>query len=90
MRKLIAVLAVSILVLVPLPVASKQPEGSAGPKVHTLKPTPTTVLWGYYDAASKPVLKIKSGDTVEAQTLLAGTPERLRGKEDAAHFKYLK
>jgi acetamidase/formamidase len=46
--------------------------------VHTLKPTPKTVLWGYYDAAAKPVLKIKSGDTVEIQTLLAGTPERLR------------
>ena len=35
---------------------------SAGPKVHVLKPTPKTVVWGYYDAASKPVLKIKSGD----------------------------
>jgi acetamidase/formamidase len=47
------------------------------PKVHTLKPTPKTIVWGYYDSASKPVLTIKSGDTVEMQTLLAGSPARL-------------
>src|SRR5437667_3651762 len=77
-RKSIAILAVWMLVLVPIPLEGQQPEGSARPKVHVLKPTPKTVLWGYYDAASKPVLKIKSGDTVEVQTLLAGTPERLQ------------
>jgi len=46
--------------------------------MHVLKPTPKTVVWGYYDSASKPVLKINSGDTVEVQTLLAGSPERLQ------------
>ena len=46
--------------------------------VHVLKPTPKTIVWGYYDAASKPVLKINSGDTVEVQTLLAGSPKRLQ------------
>lgn len=76
MRELSALLAVCILV--PFPLASQPPVGAAEPRVHTLKPTPKTVLWGYYDAASKPVLKIKSGDTVEVQTLLAGTPERLQ------------
>jgi acetamidase/formamidase len=35
------------------------------------------VVWGYYDAASKPVLRIKSGDTVEVQTLLAVSPKGL-------------
>jgi acetamidase/formamidase len=65
--------AVGILVLAALPLKGQQP------KVHVLKPTPKTVVWGYYDAASKPVLKIKSGDIVEIQTLLAGSPERLQG-----------
>src|SRR5687768_12936993 len=45
---------------------------------HDLKPTPKTIMWGYYDSASKPVLKINSGDTVRMRTLLAGTPERLK------------
>lgn len=79
MRKAIAILAVWMLVLFPISLGGQPPEGSTGPRVHVLKPTPKTVLWGYYDAASKPVLKIKSGDTVEVQTLLAGTPERLQG-----------
>lgn len=78
MRRLIALLGVCVLGLVPLPLESQQPEGAAEPRVHTLKPTPNTVMWGYYDAASKPVLRIKSGETVEVQTLLAGTPERLQ------------
>jgi acetamidase/formamidase len=43
----------------------------------TLKPTPKTVAWGYYDAKATPVLRIKSGDTVEIQTLLTNSPKRL-------------
>jgi acetamidase/formamidase len=43
----------------------------------TLKPSPTTVAWGYYDAAATPVLRISSGDTVEIQTLITSTPPRL-------------
>jgi acetamidase/formamidase len=73
-----ALLAVGVLVLIPPPLKGQQPEVAAGTKVHTLKPTPRTVSWGYYDATSKPVLRIKSGETVEVQTLLAGTPERLQ------------
>jgi len=30
---------------------------------YTLKPTPKTVAWGYYDAKTPPVLRVKSGDT---------------------------
>src|SRR4051812_32840073 len=48
------------------------------PKVHVLKPTPKTIVWGYYDSASKPVLKIKSGDTAIVQTLVAGSPATLK------------
>ena len=53
---------------------STQPAG----QVYQLKVTPLTVAWGYYDAAAKPVLRIKSGDTVEIQTLLTNSPAGLR------------
>ncbi len=46
---------------------------------YQLKPTPKTVAWGYYDASTPPVLRIKSGDTVEVQTLITSTPARLEG-----------
>ena len=42
-----------------------------------LKATPATVAWGYYWSAAKPVLRIKSGDTVEIQTMLTNSPDRL-------------
>lgn len=44
---------------------------------HQLKPTPQTVAWGHYDAASKPVLTIRSGDTVVMHTLLTSNPAAL-------------
>src|SRR5260370_25599445 len=47
---------------------------------YTLKPTPKTVAWGYYDAKAAPMLRVKSGDTVEIQTLITNSPKRL---EDA-------
>jgi acetamidase/formamidase len=47
---------------------------------HVLKPTPKTIAWGYYDAKTPPVLRVKSGDTVEVQTLITSSPKRL---EDA-------
>jgi len=42
-------------------------------------PTPTTVAWGYYDAAARPVLHINSGDTIVVGTLLTSSPKRLEG-----------
>ncbi len=42
-----------------------------------LKATPETVVWGNYSAASKPVLRIRSGDRVEIDTLITNSPERL-------------
>jgi len=42
------------------------------PSTYSLKPTPKTVAWGYYDASTPPALRVKSGDTVEIQTLPAG------------------
>jgi acetamidase/formamidase len=47
---------------------------------YTLKATPKTVVWGYYDAKAAPVLRVKSGDTVDIETLLTNSP---RGLEKA-------
>src|SRR5260370_30896199 len=44
---------------------------------YTLKPAPKTVAWGYYDAKAAPVLRVKSGDTLEIQTLITNSPKRL-------------
>jgi acetamidase/formamidase len=55
--------------------AQQAPEGNS----HVLKPTPKTVAWGYYAATTPPALRIKSGDTVEVQTLITSTPQRLEG-----------
>lgn len=59
------------------PVSAQQASAQA---TYTLKPTPKTVAWGYYDAKAAPVLRIKSGDRVEIQTLITNSPKRL---EDA-------
>ena len=44
---------------------------------HVLKPTPKTVVWGYYDASVQPVLRIQPGDTVEIETAMISTPAQL-------------
>jgi acetamidase/formamidase len=46
---------------------------------HVLKPTPKTVVWGYYDASVPPVLRIKSGDTVEIESAMIASPSMLEG-----------
>ena len=51
--------------------------GGQQPSAYTLKPTPKTVAWGYYDAKTTPVLRVKSGDTVEIKTVLTNSPKRL-------------
>jgi acetamidase/formamidase len=47
---------------------------AASPQKYTLKATPKTVAWGYYDASAAPVLRIHSGDSVEFETLLTNSP----------------
>ncbi len=44
---------------------------------HRLSPTPKTVTWGYFDPKTPPVLRVKSGDTLEVETLVAGGLEAL-------------
>ena len=53
---------------------AQQPDAKAQ---FSLKPTPKTIAWGYYDASTPPVLHIRSGDTVEIQTLITSSPKRL-------------
>jgi acetamidase/formamidase len=48
------------------------------PATHRLEATPTTVAYGWYDAAGKPVLTVKSGDIIDVDTLLTNTPQGLR------------
>ena len=45
---------------------------------HELRLTPQNVHWGYYDATLKPVLRIASGDSIRAETMVAGGLGRLR------------
>jgi acetamidase/formamidase len=45
---------------------------------YELKASPSTVAWGYYWSQAKPVLRIKSGDTVRIQTMLTNGPDRLK------------
>ncbi len=58
--------------------ASAAQQSAAAPHTYQLKATPKTVVRGYYDAKTPPVLRIKSGDTVEIETLITTTPERMQ------------
>src|ERR1035437_1049332 len=44
---------------------------------HKLTASPSTVVWGHYWAGDKPVLRIKSGDTVEVLTMSTSSPANL-------------
>src|SRR6202051_715890 len=68
-------LAIFLVTCVIAPLRAQQPAESGG-AFYKLEPSPKTVAWGYYDAKTPPVLRIKSGDTVEIQTLPAATRER--------------
>ena len=60
-------------------VALSAPATQPANATYQLKATlPRWIAWGYYDAAAKPVLRIKSGDSVEIQTLLTNSPAGLR------------
>ena len=46
------------------------------------------MAWGYYDAKAAPVLRIKSGDTVEIETLITTSPKRLERGGRAARIRW--
>jgi acetamidase/formamidase len=47
------------------------------PQTHRLEATPDTVVYGYYWAEAKPVLRMASGDILDVDTLLTSTPTGL-------------
>ncbi len=51
------------------------PRGMAA--TYDLPATPATVVWGRYDAAQAPALRIRSGDIVTVHTLLTNSPTGL-------------
>lgn len=67
---------IGAIVLAVIDAGGQQRDSTA---THKLKPTPKTVAWGYYEANTPPVLRIKSGDTVEVETLITSSPSRLEG-----------
>ena len=50
----------------------------AQPTTHTLPLAPENIHWGYYDASVEPAVRIRSGDGVYFENLLARGLERLR------------
>ena len=70
MKKIIFLLLASSL-------AFAQAQSPSKPQTYTLKATPTTVAWGYYDAAAAPVLRVHSGDTVVFETMITNSPANL-------------
>jgi acetamidase/formamidase len=62
-----------ILILAALHVTA----AAQAPATYKLKATPKTVAWGYYAANTPPVLRIRSGDSVEIDTLITNSPARL-------------
>src|SRR5579863_6433997 len=64
-----------VLVCFALTVAAMAQNGAT----YQLKATPKTVVWGYYAADVTPVLRVRSGDTVEIETVVTSSPNRLEG-----------
>ncbi|HET6176836.1 MAG TPA: acetamidase/formamidase family protein [Candidatus Sulfotelmatobacter sp.] len=76
MRRLVLFFLISSFSF-PAVALAQNPTVSSSQQKFTLKATPTTVAWGYYDAAAPPVLRIHSGDTVEFETLITNSPTGL-------------
>lgn len=77
MGKSVMIVAAGVLALTAAEAAGRPPKDEPVPQTHQLKASPKTVAWGYYDAAATPVLRIKSGDIVELQTLITNSPDGL-------------
>jgi acetamidase/formamidase len=73
MRTRLAALASPLVLITAL--AGQTPQG---PKTHRLEATPTTVAYGYYWSEAKPVLRIRSGDIIDVDTLLTNSPAGLQ------------
>jgi acetamidase/formamidase len=54
-----------------------QSPATPSPTTHRLEATPETVAYGYYWSDAQPVLRVRSGDIVDVDTLLTNTPAGL-------------
>ncbi len=77
--RVVAVVILAVTCSESFVLGQKPDEVPSAPTTHELKAGPKTVAWGHYDAKTPPVLRIKSGDTVEFQTLITSSPTRLEG-----------
>src|SRR3954468_635189 len=68
----------TLLTLLLLP-AAPPARAQGAPATHRLVPSPSTVAWGFYDAAAAPVLRVRSGDEIQVGTLITSSPQRLEG-----------
>ena len=68
---------ITLLLLLSCSLFAQKTAANAGGHTYTLKATPKTVAWGYYDAHAAPVLHIHSGDTVVFDTLITNSPAGL-------------
>ena len=75
----VVLLGVSILVLQAAPLQGKPAQQSSSGQKYSLKATPKTVVYGHYSAKTPPVLRVKSGDTVDIETLITSNPKDLEG-----------
>jgi acetamidase/formamidase len=65
------------LIVLLLLLAGAQLASAQSSRIHRLEATPTTVAYGYYWSEAKPVLRIRSGDIVDVETMLTNTPAGL-------------
>jgi acetamidase/formamidase len=74
-----ATIAICVLVMGSIPARAQGPSDAHAPasRMLTLKATPKTIAWGYYDAHTPPVLRIQSGDTVEVETVVTSSSASL-------------
>src|ERR1700676_2224491 len=79
-KSILAFTSVVSATAIPSSLAQQSQPESKGGAHYTLEPSPKTIEWGYYDASISPVLRIRSGDTVDIHTLITSSPQRL---EDA-------
>src|SRR5260370_17811590 len=64
------------LLLLASTVSAQQP---AAKSQYSLKPTPKTIAWAYYDPSTPPASRVKSGDSVAIHTLITSSLKRLEG-----------
>src|SRR4051812_48342800 len=72
---------ISPLVVALALVAAGAPQLAAqgAPATHRIMPSPSTVAWGFYDAAATPAVTVNSGDPLIVGALLTRSPTRLEG-----------